>query len=101
MGVKFKYEDQSPLLDTNSSKTLDRSWELGINNQKISKIVDIYEPLVYRTTADGVASLATSYLKETSAPVSAILRPTYPDCTDQDNLIQNSSKLALVNNIVK
>ncbi len=93
VGVKFKYEDQSPLLDTNSSKTLDRSWELGINNQKISKIVDIYEPLVYRTTADGVASLATSYLRETSAPVSAILRPTYPDCTDQDNLIKKVEAL--------
>jgi hypothetical protein len=93
VGVKFKYEDQSPLLDTNSAKTLDRSWELGINNQKISKIVDIYEPLVYRTTADGVASLATSYLKEISAPISAILRPTYPDCTDQDNLIKKVEAL--------
>ena len=93
VGVKFKYEDQSPLLDTNSAKTLDRSWELGINNQKISQIVDIYEPLVYRTTADGVASLASSYLKETSAPVSAILRPTYPDCTDQDNLTQKVEAL--------
>ncbi len=93
VGVKFKYEDQSPLLDTNSAKTLDRSWELGISNQKISKIVDIYEPLVYRTIADGVASLATSYLKEISAPVSAILRPTYPDCTDQDNLIKKVEAL--------
>jgi hypothetical protein len=88
VGVKFKYEDQSPLLDTNSAKTLDRSWELGIDNHEISKIVDIYEPLVYRTTAEGVSSLASSYLKETSAPVSAILRPTFPDCTEQDNLIQ-------------
>jgi hypothetical protein len=93
VGVKFKYEDQSPLLDTNSAKTLDRSWELGINNQKISKIVDIYEPLAYRTTVEGVVNLASSYLKETSAPVSAILRPTYPDCTDQDNLTQKVEAL--------
>jgi hypothetical protein len=86
-GVKFKYEDQSPLLDTNSSKTLDRSWELGIDNQKISKIVDTYEPLFYRTTSEGVAALANSYLKDVSAPVSAILRPTFPDCTEEQNLI--------------
>jgi hypothetical protein len=92
-GVKFKYEDQSPLLDTGSAKTLDRSWELGIDNQKISKIVDIYEPLVYRTTAEGVVNLASSYLKEISAPVSTILRPTYPDCTDQDNLIKKVEAL--------
>jgi hypothetical protein len=92
-GVKLKYEDQSPLLDTNSAKTLDRSWELGINNQKISKIVDIYEPLVYRTTADGVSALVSSYLKDMSVPVSAILRPTYPDCTEQNNLIQKVEAL--------
>jgi hypothetical protein len=92
-GVKFKYEDQSPLLDTNSAKTLDRSWELGIDNQKISKIVDVYEPLVYRTTADGVSSLVSSYLRELSVPVSAILRPTFPDCTDQENLIEKVEAL--------
>jgi hypothetical protein len=86
-GVKFKYEDQSPLLDTNSAKTLDRSWELGIDNQKISKIVDTYEPLVYRTTSESVATLANSYLKDVSVPVSAILRPTFPDCTEEQNLI--------------
>ena len=86
-GVKFKYEDQSPLLDTNSAKTLDRSWEIGIDNLKISKIVDTYEPLVYRTSSEGVAALANSYLKNVSAPVSAILRPTFPDCTEEQNLI--------------
>jgi hypothetical protein len=86
-GVKFKYEDQSPLLDTNSAKTLDRSWEIGIDNQKISKIVDRYEPLVYRTTPEGVSALANSYLKDLSVPVSAILRPTFPDCTEEQNLI--------------
>ena len=86
-GVKFKFEDQSPLLDTNSAKTLDRSWEIGIDNLKISKIVDTYEPLIYRATPEGVAALANSYLKDVSAPVSAILRPTFPDCTEEQNLI--------------
>jgi hypothetical protein len=92
-GVKFKYEDQSPLLDTGSAKTLDRSWELGIDNKKISEIVDTYEPLVYRTTAEGVTELASSYLKEISASVSAILRPTFPDCTEEQNLIEKVQAL--------
>ena len=86
-GVKFKYEDQSPLLDTTSANTLQRSWELGIDNLRISKIVDTYEPLVYRTNPEGVAALANSYLKDVSVPTAAILRPTYPDCTDEQNLI--------------
>jgi hypothetical protein len=93
-GVKFKYEDQSPLLDINSAKTLDRSWELGIDNQKISKIVDTYEPLIYRTSPEGVESLASNYLKDISAPVSAILRPTFPDCTEEQNLIAKVKALS-------
>jgi hypothetical protein len=92
-GVKFKYEDQSPLLDINSAKTLDRSWELGIDNQKISKIVDTHEPLIYRTSSEGVESLASNYLKDISAPVSAILRPTFPDCTEEQNLIEKVKAL--------
>jgi hypothetical protein len=92
-GVKFKYEDQSPLLDTGSAKTLGRSWELGIDNQRISKIVDTFEPLVYRRTAEGVAELANSYLKNVSASVSAILRPTFPDCTEEQNLIEKVKDL--------
>lgn len=92
-GVKFKYEDQSPLLDTSSSKTLSRSWELGIDNQRISKIVDTYEPLVYRTTSEGVAALANSYLTDVSVPTAAILRPTFPDCTDEQNLIAKVNTL--------
>jgi len=93
-GVKFKYEDQSPLLDINSAKTLDRSWELGIDNQKISKIVDTFEPLIYRTSPEGVESLASNYLKDISAPVSAILRPTFPDCTEEQNLIAKVKALS-------
>ena len=92
-GVKFKYEDQSPLLDFSSAQVLDRSWEIGIDNKLISKIVDIYEPLVYRTTSNQVADLANAYLKEVAVPVSAILRPTYPDCTDEQNLIQKVQTL--------
>lgn len=92
-GVKFKYEDQSPLLDTNSADTLKRSWELGIDNQCISKIVDTYEPLTYRTTPAAVSDLIDSYQKTVSAPVSSILRPTFPDCTDEQNLIAKVNAL--------
>lgn len=92
-GVKFKYEDQSPLLDTNSAQTLNRSWELGIDNQSISKIVDTYEPLTYRTTPAAVSALIDSYQKLISAPISAILRPTYPDCTELENLIKKVEAL--------
>jgi hypothetical protein len=91
--VKFKYEDQSPLLETNSAETLNRSWELGIDNQSISKIVDTFEPLTYRTTPAAVSALIGSYQKEISAPISAILRPTYPDCTEQENLIKKVEAL--------
>ena len=95
-GAKFRYEDQSPLLDFNSANTLDRSWELGINNQLINKIVDTYEPLIYRANSEGVGALASSYIKEVSVPLSAILRPTFPDCTDEHNLI---SKVAVLKDL--
>jgi len=92
-GVKFKYEDQSSLLDTNSADTLNRSWEIGIDNQSISKIVDTYEPLTYRATPAAVSALINSYQKEISSPISAILRPTYPDCTEEQNLIKKVEAL--------
>lgn len=92
-GVKFKYEDQSPLLDSDSANTLSRSWELGVNNEKISKIVDTFEPLFYRASTEGVSALANSYLKQLSVPVSAILRPTFPDCTEEQNLIKKVNAL--------
>ena len=92
-GVNFKYEDQSSLLDFDSANTLNRSWELGIDNQSISKIVDTYEPLTYRTTPAAVSDLIDSYQKTVSAPVSSILRPTFPDCTDEQNLIAKVNAL--------
>lgn len=96
VGAKFKYEDQSPLLDFNSNDTLTRSWELGIDNQAISKIVDTFEPLTYRKTPEAVSALISSYKKEISTPIAAILRPTFPDCTDEDNL---SSKVSTLKNL--
>jgi hypothetical protein len=87
-GVKFKYEDQAPLLDIKSTNSLDKSWEIGIDNNKIAKIVDCYEPLVYRANPADVGALAKSYKERISTSISAILRPTFPDCTEADNLIK-------------
>jgi hypothetical protein len=92
-GVVFKYEDQSPLIDIKSTNSLEKSWEIGINNQQIASLVDYYEPLIYRATESQVADLADSYKKSISAKVSAILRPTYPDCTEKDNLIKKVERL--------
>ena len=86
-GVKFKYEDQSSLLDFDSANTLSRSWEIGIDNQAISKFVDTFEPLTYRTTPDAVSALISTYKKEISTQIAAILRPTFPDCIDEQNLM--------------
>jgi hypothetical protein len=87
-GVKFKYEDQAPLLDIKSTNSLDKSWEIGIDNNQIAKIVDCYEPLVYRANPSDVGALAKSYKERISTSISAILRPTFPDCTEADNLIK-------------
>ena len=92
-GVKFKYEDQSSLLDFDSANTLSRSWEIGINNQAISKFVDTFEPLTYRKTPDAVSALISTYKKEFTTPIAAILRPTFPDCIEENNLISKVNSL--------
>ena len=92
-GVKFKYEDQSSLLDFDSANTLSRSWEIGIDNQAISKFVDTFEPLTYRTTPDAVSALISTYKKEFTTPIAAILRPTFPDCIEENNLISKVNSL--------
>lgn len=96
-GVKFKYEDQSPLIDVKSTNSLAKSWEIGINNQQIAALVDCFEPLIYRPTDSEVADLASSYQQTVSAKVSAILRPTYPDCTEKDNLSKKVDRLKQLN----
>jgi len=61
----------------------------GIGKQ----IVDFYEPLLYRPSAEQVAYLAKDYLTHTGKNLTAILRPTYPDSTTTDNLVDKVSKL--------
>jgi len=100
-GVTFKYVDQSPLIDLASPKALDNSWQIGIDNKKIEKIVDNYEPLLYRSNVEDLNSLATSYLTEIKSELTSILRPTYPDSTNKDNLIRKVELLTKlgINNI--
>jgi hypothetical protein len=76
-----------------SANALDNSWQVGIDNQRINKIVDRYEPLIYRPDESGVSALAQNYLKNTTTGVTAILRPTYPDSTSRDNLAKKVSSL--------
>jgi hypothetical protein len=92
-GSVFKLVDQAPLLDMQSANALDNSWQVGIDNQRIKKIVDRYEPLIYRPDENGVSALAQNYLKNTTTGVTAILRPTYPDSTNRDNLAKKVSSL--------
>jgi hypothetical protein len=89
----FKLVDQAPLLDMQSANALGNSWQVGIDNQRINKIVDRYEPLIYRPDENGVSALAQNYLKNTTTGVTAILRPTYPDSTSRDNLAKKVSSL--------
>ena len=92
-GSVFKLVDQAPLLDMQSANALDNSWQVGIDNQRINKIVDRYEPLIYRPDESGVSALAQNYLKNTTTGVTAILRPTYPDSTSRDNLAKKVNSL--------
>ena len=91
----FKYVDQSPLIDMNSAKAIESSWQIGIDTKQINEIIDCFEPLIYRQDVTAVADLAKNYLEGTDTGITAILRPTYPDSTSQENLVNKVS--ALVN----
>ena len=92
-GVIFKYVDQSPLIDMNSAKAIESSWQIGIDTKQINQIIDCFEPLVYRQDVTAVADLAKNYLEGTDTGITAILRPTYPDSTSPENLINKVSAL--------
>jgi hypothetical protein len=92
-GVIFKYVDQAPLLDMNSAKAIESSWQIGIDTKQINQIIDGFEPLIYRQDVNSVTDLAKNYLTATTAGITAILRPTYPDSTSQENLVNKVSAL--------
>jgi hypothetical protein len=78
-GVKTKFIDQAPLITGSEISPLELSWQIGIDNAKIDKSIDCYEPLIYRKSAAEVAAVAEHYGKNIQSPVTAILRPTFPD----------------------
>lgn len=85
-GVRTKFIDQAPLISTSVNAPLAKSWQVGIDNTLIDKAVDIYEPLIYRTSAEEVGALASHYRCEISSEITAILRPTYPDNDSKEKL---------------
>ena len=60
-----------------------------------------YEPLLYRSNVKDLNSLTTTYLTEIKSELTSILRPTYPDSTNKDNLIRKVELLTKlgINNI--
>ena len=86
--VTIRFIDQAPLIDISSLEPLNLSWMLGIDNSKIRRYVDIYEPLVYRKSAHEVESMASHYLKIVGGEIIPILRPTFPDNLSQETLME-------------
>lgn len=92
--ISFNFVDQAPLLDMSSEDAVANSWQVGIDNSQISQIITRYEPLIYRGESQRVSSLASNYLSNVASEITAILRPTYPDCTSAENLLQKVDVLA-------
>lgn len=77
--VSTRIIDQAPLIDSQSSTPLDLSWLVGIDNERVRKVVDVYEPLIYRSTPQKVEEVAKHYKDLLGGEIIAIVRPTYPD----------------------
>mgnify|MGYP003352552140 FL=1 len=77
--VKTKFVDQAPLLTNSESTPLNQSWRVGIDNKSIREIVDIYEPLIYRTSVRDVHEVGAHYRNQVGGSITGILRPTHPD----------------------
>lgn len=92
-GVQTKFIDQAPLLTGSENSPLELSWQVGIDNSKIDSNVDYYEPLIYRKSATEVAAVAEHYRKNLSSPITAILRPTFPDNESAEVLNEKVSAL--------
>lgn len=77
--VKMRFVDQATLIPSADGSPLDKSWQVGIDNNLIQNEVDIYEPLIYRKTPKEVAQIAAHYRSNLTSNITAILRPTFPD----------------------
>lgn len=93
-GVEVSYVDQSTLLDMESTSPLDLSWLVGVNPEFIAKHLTAFEPLVYRKSATEVAAVYKHYADRLGVRLKPILRPTFPDNTDEKTLREKVSALA-------
>ena len=87
-GVKIYYEDQAPLINYQNHEVLNDSWQIGIDNQKLSSSCDAYLPLMYRKDLGDFQKLVAHYRTEIKTELRAIIRPTFPDCDSLENLFQ-------------
>jgi hypothetical protein len=92
-GVEISFVDQSTLLDMDSTTPLDLSWLVGIDPNLIVKSVSAFEPLVYRKSPAEVAAVYKHYVDRLGARLKPILRPTFPDNTDEKTLCEKVSAL--------
>jgi hypothetical protein len=79
--------DQSTLIDAENQNPFEMSWLLGIDSAQVRNLVDIYQPLLYYKTSSTVAEIATHYKRSLGGEIAAILRPTFPDNTNAENLL--------------
>jgi hypothetical protein len=93
-GVEVSYVDQSTLLDMNSATPLDLSWLVGIDPQSIVNSLTAFEPLVYRKSPAEVAAIYKHYADRLKMRLKPILRPTFPDNTDEKTLREKVAALA-------
>ena len=93
-GVEVSYVDQSTLLDMNSATPLDLSWLVGIDPQSIVNSLTAFEPLVYRKSPAEVAAIYKHYADRLQTRLKPILRPTFPDNTDEKTLREKVAALA-------
>jgi hypothetical protein len=92
-GVKSSYIDQSTIIEMDNAEPLTLSWQIGIDNKAIRQYVDAYLPLFYRKSPAKVAGIAMHYKSGVGGEIDAILRPTYPDCSDEAELLEKVSTL--------
>ena len=91
-GATLRWVGQLPFIGG-----IDQGWRVGINPTELSQVVDVIEALFYCPSTSEIIELAQSYLSRIESPkkITGILRPTYPDSTSQENLVNKVS--ALVN----
>ena len=91
--VTTRLVDQSTLIDPTNSEPLNLSWTIGIDSAAVRKVVDIYEPLIYQQTPETVQELCAHYQNRLGGSLIPILRPTFPDNTSQELLIDKVRRI--------